>query len=156
MSHADARAFLTHVETAERDGDGPPPRHFLTAAYFREIEPVTEPPRLAADLDDDPLSKLMATEQASPPLPPAGASAFREALGRLSPEVRDQRLAELVYLANVLVASGRGYDPLSATQAVFEACAAGLHSHSHGTAPVATLTQHGADQLFVLGWRRNL
>ncbi len=156
VSHADARAFLTHVETAERDGDALPPRHFLTAAYFREIEPVTEQPRLAADLNDDPLSKLMATEQANPQLPPAGAAAFREALGQLSPEVRDQRLAELVYLANVLVASGRGYDPLSASQAVFEACAAGLHSCSQGADPVATLTRHGADQLFVLGWRRKL
>lgn len=153
VSHADARAFLVHVETRRGIADDAPSRHFLTEAYFRELDqaPVAASP--LADLRGGALSQLVGAEQVSPRLPPAGAATFRAAMAQLSPAQRDQRLAELVYLANVLVAAGRGHDPLSAGQAVFEACAAGLERCTAD--PVTTLRTTGADQLFALGWTRD-
>lgn len=150
VSHADARAFLTHIETRGLTDGHPPPRHFLTAAYFREIDgsPALEAP--TPNVGDDPLTPLLSGTAPGPELAPAGTSALREALAKLSPAQRDRRQAEFAYLANVLVASCRGYDPLSASHAVFEACAAGLQKC--GDDPALTLDTTGVDQLFALGW----
>ncbi len=82
-------------------------------------------------------------------------------LAERAPAIHAQRMDELAYLANVLVAGtsrgGRAYRPVEAVEAVIETCSAGL-AEAIGAAPTAEtaadlLARHGADRLFRIGWR---
>jgi hypothetical protein len=81
-------------------------------------------------------------------------AAFRAALAGLaaaSPDRHQRILAELHYLANVLVAgcplAGRRFRPLEAAEAAIAACNLGLEER-----PTASLAGTGAVALFRLGW----
>ena len=75
-------------------------------------------------------------------------------------EIHAQRMAELAYLANVLVAGcsieGRSFRSVEAARAVVAACSLGLeylHETKAGSgAPIDIVQSQGADKLFMIGW----
>ena len=131
----DARAFLSLARRPLTDSTERDP---ITRAYFRDLEPVADPDQPAASSGEDPgadpgaagaldlLDDLAVTDQ---PLAlgqdsTPGSSSLLEALGLLgecSPEVLDDRMKELVFLANVIVAGadnrGRRFRPGDASLA---------------------------------------
>ena len=183
VSPADARGFLALAQSQSADEllaqSGPDP---LTRAYFRahETRPApTEPaaPRgsaraNAAPADDSGERLLSALREAeilpaAQPLlapPEQKLDVFRAALARLAeldPAAHTQRMDELAYLANVLIAGAscgeRAYRPVEAVEGVIETCTAGL-AHLLGGPPgeeaaVEALARHRADRLFLAGWR---
>src|SRR6185503_835045 len=88
---------------------------------------------------------------------------LRAALAQLAerdPDTHAQRMDELAYLANVLIAGAssgaRAYRPVEAVEAVIETCTAGL-AHLLGGPPgedavTEALARHRADRLFLAGW----
>lgn len=145
VSPADARAFLALASAANADEllaqrDADP----LTRAYFRErdarIAAQPPAPRAAApdsERAEDLLGALREAEilPSAQPLLAAGEpelDVLRAGLARLAdldPDAHAQRMDELSYLANVLIAgagSGRAYRPVEAVLAVIEACTQGL------------------------------
>ena len=183
VSPADARAFLALARAQSADEllaqIGPDP---LTRAYFRahETRPApTEPaaPRgsasdRAAPTDDSGERLLAALREAeilpaAQPLlapPEQKLDVLRAALARLAeldPAAHAQRMDELAYLANVLIAGAsrgaRAYRPVEAVEAVIETCTAGL-AHLLGGPPgeesaVDALARYRGDRLFLAGWR---
>jgi Family of unknown function (DUF6178) len=183
VSPADARAFLALARAQSADEllaqIGPDP---LTRAYFRahETRPApTEPaaPRGSASASaapaDDSGERLLAALREAEILPAAQPllappeqklDVFRAALARLAeldPAAHAQRMDELAYLANVLIAGAsrgaRAYRPVEAVEAVIETCTAGL-AHLLGGPPgeesaVDALARCRADRLFLAGWR---
>lgn len=89
-----ARAFLALPPSAERDP--------ITRAYFRELTP----PRTARQDVPEELREALAQLEPERMLP-APLSPVLEALRELPPELYAVRLAELTYLANVLIAGAR-------------------------------------------------
>jgi hypothetical protein len=79
-------------------------------------------------------------------------SAFRDALADLAasdPHRHAERLEELAYLVNVLIAAGEAKSQFGAIELVIEACAAALqHLAKRGS-----LARLGADKLFRIGWQ---
>jgi hypothetical protein len=95
-----AKAFLAHAR-----GPFQPPRDPITRAYFRELALA---PVVAAAIPDElraAIAGVAAYHDGARTLA-APASPLGEALQRLDPATRDARMAELAYLANVLVAAG--------------------------------------------------
>jgi len=183
VAPADARAFLA-LALAERADDilaetRPDP---LTRAYFRARDtgaPPQQPaaPRGAARASaapaEDSGERLLAALREAEILPSAQPllappeqklDVLRAALVRLAdrdPDAHAQRMDELAYLANVLIAGAsngaRAYRPVEAVEAVIETCTAGL-AHLLGGPPgeeaaARTLARHRADRLFLAGWR---
>jgi hypothetical protein len=79
-------------------------------------------------------------------------------LGTRAPSQHAQRMEELAYLANVLVAGcsleGRAFRPAEAARAVLATCNLGLeHVHRAQTEAVDGPLARGADWLFRVGWR---
>lgn len=115
-----ARAFLALPFTPERDP--------LTRAYLRELAPTTAPAAIPEEL-------RAALAQLEPErLLPAPLSPVLEALRSLPPELHAARLAELAYLANVLIAgattsTGR-YTPHEASTEVLAVVERGLALHA--------------------------
>lgn len=145
-----AAAFLTLA----RRGDAPAERDALTKAYFRALPPAPyvapEPAAVAAPL---PLLGAGAGEAARPePV----LAALRQ-LHAESPAVFHERMEELTYLANVLVAgaSGAGGARLGAAeaaQAALATVALGAELAADGDRTVGTLRaaieRESADRLF--------
>lgn len=155
-----ARAFLT-LARGPLDGGGA--RDPLTRAYFRELDrhataapaPALPPAlqrELAPALDDE-------AEAAGPAAPTSALAAMTEALGRLrddAPEAFGERMGELAYLANVLLAGherhGARLRPKAAADAALATVAYG--AALGGTAAptvdelVAVLRQRSCDALF--------
>jgi hypothetical protein len=178
VAPADARAFLALAREASADEllaeTRPDP---LTRAYFRERDTSpalreAEAARPAAAPDDSGERLLAALREAeilpsAQPLlapPEQKLDPFRAGLARLAdrdPDAHAQRMDELAYLANVLIAGAsreqRAYRPVEAVEAVIETCSAGL-AHLLGGPPgeesaADALARHRADRLFLAGWR---
>ena len=184
VSPADARAFLALARTASADEliaqRGPDP---LTRAYFRERATRVEPPEptepreaeapASAGRVDDSGERLLAALREAEILPSAQPllapgetklDVLRAALAWLAdrdPDAHAQRMDELAYLANVLIAGAssgaRAYRPVEAVEEVIETCTAGL-AHLLGGPPseeaaVDSLARHRADRLFLAGWQ---
>jgi hypothetical protein len=147
----------------------------VTKAYFRELEtrplasvraktdektPAPSPIPLLETLRD-----FGVVADAAPPLLPNGAvDPFRGAMAALlerNPEKHASRMAELAYVANVLIVGasidGRRYLPVEAAKTAVDICAAGferLAGESAGDEKrVDVLSRTGADKLFLIGWR---
>ncbi|MBK9034813.1 MAG: hypothetical protein IPL61_26715 [Myxococcales bacterium] len=183
VAPSDARAFLRLATTTPLATARTETRDPVTRAYFRELAPPAPPARADhhADSSDtaaapDRLTDLLrasgvlddglATQRALPATTDAadGPSevALTDALATLrdnDPARHGQRLAELAYLANVLVAGaevdGRRFRPAEATTAVLTTCGLGLAYLVDATRDPATtvVAANGADRLFRLGWR---
>ena len=184
VSPADARAFLALARAASADEllaeTRPDP---LTRAYFRERAASAAPPGPAepreaaapagAGRADDSGERLLAALREAEILPSAQPllappeqklDVFRAALAHLAerdPDAHAQRMDELAYLANVLIAGAssgaRAYRPVEAVEAVIEICTAGL-AHLLGGPPgeqaaAEALASHRADRLFLAGWK---
>jgi hypothetical protein len=184
IAPSSATAFLTLARTtapevvlAETGPDA------ITRAYFRAYAgPAVSSPRApvarsaaapSADAGSPSaradLEELLRAADVLPaaPLPALGAASaprtlFQIALADLAasnPASHAERVRELGYLANVLVAGlefdGRALRPLEAAAATLAACNLGLESQAADPARATrTLTQLGAVKLFRLGWHR--
>ncbi|MGE3547629.1 MAG: DUF6178 family protein, partial [Kofleriaceae bacterium] len=169
IAPSSARAFLRGAATTDVEVARSQERDAITRAYFRELE--AEP--LTAAPDARPLLELLQAngilEDAAPATraltsgPQHGLeAAFRDAL--LACEARDpdsyqRRMAELAFLANVLVAGAdpgdRAFRPSEAAAAVLAACGVALEhlSSMTRTAPATLVASEPADRLFRIGWR---
>ena len=149
----------------------------ITAAYFRELRPglpadprapAASPARASrlatllarAGVETGPSStRLLEAGELSQSQPAEGFRQALEALARLQPGGHQQRMGELGYLANVLVAgcplAGRRFRPAEAAEAALATCNLGLeHALSHREAPPQkVLADLGATRLFRVGWR---
>ncbi len=172
-----AESIPTLLQVRERDP--------LTRAYFRQLHrtPPAETPRPcaggapgAARSPGQPMPSTLAellsvaeveiATSSTPALPPVtsgiedAAETLRaglRGLGDRAPEIHEQRLHELVYLANVLVAAGdvarRRYGLAEAADAVLATCDRGAgYLVERGEGLDDMLREHGADWLFRLGW----
>jgi hypothetical protein len=148
VSPADARGFL---ELARR-GEALETRDPLTRAYFRNLTPPTiavAPGAPSPALER--LVELIGDPKPLPALPPGsesepGFSAAMRELRERDPGVFAQRVAELGYLVNVMMAgSRRALRPVEALEQVLRACEAGL-----GAPDELVLTP--LDQLFRRGF----
>jgi hypothetical protein len=147
VSRADALAFLKLAESPP--SDAPAGRDAITAAYFREYQPTSQsdpepPPSLTALFDE-----VGITAPQAPALPSASQDLLRQALASLPADIATKRHAELAYLANVLVASGR-HSPVSAARTVVEVCARGL-TRLQDEGAGNPLEDRGCDLLFRRG-----
>lgn len=135
-----ARAFLAHAR-----GPFTPERDPLTRAYFRELAPVTA----TATAIPDELRAILA-EVEPERLLPAPLSPVLEALRELPPAIHAARLAELTYLANVLIAGAstdsRRYTPHEAATEVLATVERGLAAW--GGDPVRVLETTPCDVVF--------
>lgn len=129
-----AAATALDVVPAETDA--------ITGAYRREFEP--QPTQVLPQ--GEVLRDLLGRAPAKLP-----AQALGKTLEVLDAQTRDERQAELVYLANLLLASGAVDGPAEAATLVLEVVQAGLE-HARGIEPEIALSNIGADRLFRLGW----
>jgi hypothetical protein len=165
VAPSSARAFLRLAAQTPLDAARGQPRDAVTRAYFRELAPrpadEASAGRLARLLRDAGVLDGAAPRQAkltAGPMP-AEESAFRDALAALlerDPAKHAQRMAELGYLANVMVAGadgggGRTFRPAEAAAAVVATCAIGMALLAGD--PVDVVEREPADTLFRLGWR---
>jgi hypothetical protein len=147
VSASDAEAFL---KGAQRDGAARGRDHvtqqYLRAAAQRPPEPV--PPPVSQRL-------MKALGEASGPRfprlsastkPPRFVTAL-QALRRERPELFAQRMSEVAYLCNVLVAAKRTLRPADALSEVVAACSRGLERDG------GSLVELGADHFFKAGWQ---
>ncbi len=162
VSPASARAFLKlPAASVQRILDEP--RDAITRAYFREYRaPETPAPDRGAtwieELADEPADRsdhsggprpLLAGETAA-----AAGTLLRRALASLDEETAAERLRELAYLSNVLLAgSTRRLRPLEAADEVLATCDAGLARAIEATGRTAEelLARTGCEKLFRLG-----
>jgi hypothetical protein len=147
----DAAAFMRLAEDAN-DVELPDERDAITRAYFRDLDEIAEasmpdPTRLTPLLRE-----LGVAPVPRPALPSVAPTGLRAALAELSTESALARERELVYLANVLVASGRGFSPVGAAQEAVRLCTRGLeHLTTDGRDPAELLENTTCDRLFRLG-----
>jgi hypothetical protein len=189
VSPADARAFL---ELARRGGAANE-RDAITRAYFRELE--REPPKAGpkprrpktqvsalmkllaeANVIDGPSRKIAPKRPGKPKKEKAETAAVAKAslavvdlaAAELTPELYAERMEELGYLANVLVAASqsekRHLRPVEALETALSVASAGLERALAETAPppsssaersaaiAAILRERSMDQLFRLGF----
>ncbi|MBK8936281.1 MAG: hypothetical protein IPM79_01145 [Polyangiaceae bacterium] len=172
VSPASARAFLGLCRGVDVGAVlGERARDPVTRAYFRELDRAPRP--VAAPVRSKPLAELLAAASAGGAAParprlgakaaPAGRGAdeVREALVALSmsaPKQHAERLEELAFLVNVLVAGhsveGRPPTPAEAVELALAGCAAGLSRVQavRRVEPAAVLAETSAERLFRLGW----
>ncbi len=151
VSAASARAFLK-MPAGDVASILAAPRDAITRAYFREYGAPrqTAPGERAAT--ESFCDELVA--EAKPLLPgptPTPETLLQRALAELDDEVAAERMRELGYLTNVLLAA-RGGLPLQVADEVLATCSAGLARAvaATGRPAVELLTATGCDQLFRL------
>lgn len=143
VSRADAEAFVR----GEGDGERRDP---VMAAYLRTLETPETPSGPSAW--GQRLRTMGVLPPSAPALGAAGHSALRQALASLPPPLAATRQAELAFIANALVASGRGYDPLAAAAEALHRCSVGLHRMLGADGdPQRLLRDVGCDRLFRAG-----
>lgn len=165
VSLADARSFARLVVDDLKYDTGRDP---FTHAYFRDVygkkransdlKHAANPPRPAQKLVDALREEL----EARPKKPADSLSTALELLRARNAEAYDQRVAELVYLANVLVTVSepeqRRLRPIEASEAVVRACAAGIDvlgfAAQSSTQLASTLETLLLDLVFRAGWAR--
>ncbi len=141
-----ARAFL-----ATASGPFTPARDPITRAYFRELGPAVEQSGVPEELREALARALPVAPETALPAP---LSPVLEALRALAPEVYAPRLAELTYLANVVVAGatidGRRYTPHEASTEVLAVVERGLAMRGAREldAMIAVLAAVPCDELF--------
>lgn len=178
-----AAAFLRGARETDLETLKSQPRDPITKAYFRELDPTPAKRTSSAKTADAtagmwapdrpevfPLvevlkdAEILHGTRAQPLL--AGNTTtsasetdtpFAQALRKLfdeAPNLHAQRMMELAYLTNVLIAGcsmeGRNFRALAATRAVIATCNLGFEQ-LHERADI--LFEHGADWLFRMGWR---
>jgi hypothetical protein len=174
ISPSSAASFLALARTGDLEAVAAErARDPVTRAYFRELDlrPAARSGAIGKESAQRPLLETLrdcgvVAGDALPPLLPGGAvDPFRGAMAALlekDPERHAARMAELAYLANVLVAGasidGRRYLPMEAAKTAVDVCAAGLAyltsgGRSRAKDPVEILSRNGADKLFRIGWR---
>jgi hypothetical protein len=144
VSPSSAAAFL-----ALREGGSA--RDPLTLAYFRHYDAPTAAAEERAARAETAAAELLALPVENPPLLLEGElSPLRRALANLDEEAHAERMRELVYLANVLMAggriSGRRFRAAEAAEAALAVCEHALGDHDLRTTP--------CDRLFRIGWKR--
>jgi len=154
LSPASARAFLAlrpgdvHAVLAE-------PRDAITRAYFREYRAPAQP--TAVEGAHTWVEEVAGGGAPVPQLEggaPEPETLLRRTLGLLADEIVDERLRELAYLSNVLLAgSPRHARPLDAAHEALAVCNAGLQRAVAATGRSAAdlLAQTGCEKLFRLG-----
>ena len=184
VSPSSAASFLALARAAELDATtksrGQDP---MTRAYFRGLAPgipvetVAAGAPASAESTADAAAGLLRLLREAEVLPPARLRGLLEptqpgtatssedrlaqAMRRLraqAPDQHAQRMQELGYLANVLVAGcsleGRAFRPAEAARAVLAVCNLGLeHFGDTRAQAVDDLLARGADWLFRIGWR---
>lgn len=174
VAPSSARSFLRLAEQGSIEDAIGAERDFVTRAYFRDLsepKPAAEPENADHGLLELLKDYGVLEESASPWRPrlaagkmaesEAGFRAAMEELRAQDPKLYAQRLEELAFLANVLVAGadpgeGRSFRPAEAGSAAIATCAIGLEELAKREAPAkpqALLTRVPADILFRLGWR---
>ncbi len=168
ISPAQARAFLasaraTRLEEliAARERDP------ITRAYFREYAPDPTPAPVSTELRADPLAEALAELDPPPPARPllpaserAADTRFEAALVELherDPRAHEERMGELSYLSNLLVAGhavdGRALRPREAAELALATCRRGLERLAPTGDAAAVLAREPCDKLFRIGWR---
>jgi hypothetical protein len=166
VSLADARSFLKLVVRGVQYDTGRDP---ITHAYFRDVygkvraqadlAVAANAPRPSKRLIDVLRKDLTSRERVSPV---ATLSAALDALRERDAAVYERRVAELAYLANVLVTVSQPLErrlrPIEASEVVMRVCAAGIEALGFGeqAAPElsVTLVELLLDAVFRAGWRR--
>ena len=157
VAPASARAFLqlpaAAVETILSE-----PRDAITRAYFREYRDEDfDAPAAAAPSWVNELAGEASSRSSNAPLRLGGDAPTQETLlertlAELAPDVRAERLRELAYLANVLLAGdARRRRPLEAAKEVLAVCNAGLVRAARARRPVDILASTGCEKLFRVG-----
>ena len=153
VSPASARAFLA-LPAGDVHAVLAGPRDAITRAYFREYRA----PKLAASEARASTWVEEIAAAGAPPLlegaPPAPETLLERTLALLDEEVGNERLRELAYLSNVLLAgSPRHHRPLDAAKEALAVCSVGLQRAVEATGrDAADLLAHtGCDKLFRLG-----
>ncbi len=178
ISPASARSFLALIDAASlEDLLGATAPDAITRAYFRDLAPAT--PAVAVSSPASPASPASAdggdrrlldllreaqvldepttTRRLAAAMPNDETAPLRSALVGLAsanPDLHAKRVAELVFLANVLCAgaalNARPYRPGEAAETVMHVASAGfLHL---GGAPTI-IEHHSAVKLFRIGWK---
>jgi hypothetical protein len=161
VAPSDAASFLALA----RRGDDVAAEDPITRAYFRGFQPrphaavsrPAEAARLVELLAEAGVvggARLLAAGEAGED----AASLLRRALAELDPELHEQRLRELQYLANVLIAGcalgRRRFRPFEAAAAAVATCNLGLERLESGAADLIDLLgRTSAVALFRTGWR---
>lgn len=160
VAPSSARAFLAlALKTPVEELVAARGRDPVTQAYFRELRAPSAAPAASASASS--LAAILAEAGVEPDPTPAAAdrllgagSPLRRALVELAasrPTTHAQRLAELAYLANVVL-SGLGTPRLAdAIDRAISVCERGL-AHLGGD-PVEVVATTTADKLFRIGWR---
>ncbi|HZS39792.1 MAG TPA: DUF6178 family protein [Polyangia bacterium] len=156
VSAASARAFLK-LPQGDVAATLAEPRDAITRAYFREYRAPREPAagERPASWFAEVTGEAGAARDGRPLLEggaPAAEAIFQRTLAALDDDVAAERMRELAYLANVLVAAGRG-QPRDAANEVLASCNAGLLRAIDATGrDAAELLAHtGCEKLFRLG-----
>jgi len=151
LSPASARAFLA-LPTNDVEAVLAEPRDAITRAYFREYRAPQAP--------SPERTNTWAEELAGVPRPlleggpPEPETLLKRTLALVGEDVADERLRELAYLSNVLLAgSPRSHRPLDAAHEALAICNAGLERAVAATGRSAAdlLAHTGCDKLFRLG-----
>ncbi|MGE4403857.1 MAG: DUF6178 family protein, partial [Desulfobulbus sp.] len=176
VSTTDAASFLAlpQVTTLQKVMSSQKDRDPITCAYFRSfnktpIDPKRASPRNKARTDQERFLRLLreasviATEE--PPLLEGTtedpSSRFQVLVGLLRNQDMaqyTQRMEELAYLANVLMAgssfAGRRFRQVEAAEAVIAICNLGLEHclTVSSDLPLEIVKQESADRLFRIGW----
>jgi hypothetical protein len=167
-SPADARAFL-QMSRSVRPGAVPPPNP-LARAYFRAVDssPALDERDAPKTETDNDVMELLTEAGVGPQQAPQGllTGAHDESSGRLAdmhrylrivfernPVVYEERLAELAYLANVLIAGcsiqSRPFTAKEASEAAAAVCNLGL---AKSPLPEDRLAGHDLIGIFQIGW----
>jgi hypothetical protein len=168
VSPADARAFLALARTGPEEPEEDP----ITRAHFREQKPVGTrsagaPASASPGAEGPSLRRLLLEAGAEPEASASDSGArslFRDTLAALhvqDPHAHQRVVAELAYLANVLIAgdtsAARSWRPVDAAERVLELCDEGLHAVAEREgagrgAAERLVVRWGAVGLFRVAW----
>ena len=164
VSPSSATSFLTLARTTDASADTP--RDPVTKAYFREYDaPTVEMERAASATSERAAEVLRSVADLEPERPPrmlegaqpSGQTLLVRALAELDAATHEERMRELAYLANVVVAGvsqkGRRLRAFDATELALATCNLGLEHLMGRKRAVEIAERTGCDTLFRVGWR---
>ncbi|HEX2660201.1 MAG TPA: hypothetical protein VHU40_18085, partial [Polyangia bacterium] len=163
-----ARSFLALARTTDIDSAlRAPERDPITRTFFRHAQPEAFQPAqanardglrqlLEALGDDAPAPLRLAASADEPEAPTLLTRALADLAGR-DPARHADRVRELGYLANTLMAGagtrGERLRPLTAAQGALATCSLGFEHARPETSGANQLDRLGCDVLFRVGWR---
>jgi hypothetical protein len=156
------RAFFREWSRPATAARAAAPEHDPAAAEDDRAAPAPSPDALVALLDragvlDGEAPRARALASGKTPHPEEPLKTALSSLSTRSPELHAERMQELGYLANVLVAaSDRALRPFQAAEAALAVCELGLAQLGVARRAAADelVERLHADQLFLVGWRR--